>query len=66
MEKKYLCLKPIINMSIFQLNFVQEAYQGTYLKGNVYDFLADYNTVDKSDISNTQKYFMFKNDVQAL
>ena len=32
----------------------------------MYDFLADCNTVDKSDILNTHKYFMFNNNVQAL
>ena len=33
------------------------------LKGNVYDFSVDYNSIDKSDILNIHKYFMTKNNI---
>ena len=32
------------------------------LKGNVYGFLVDYNTIGKSEILNTHKYLMVKNN----
>ena len=31
--------------------------------GNVYDFSVDYNSIDKSDILNIQKYLMIKNNI---
>ena len=34
------------------------------LNGNVYDFLVDYNSVDKSDILNIHKYLMTKNNIK--
>ena len=34
------------------------------LNGNVYDFPADYNSVDKSNILNIHKYFMTKNNIR--
>ena len=34
------------------------------LNGNMYDFSVDYNTIDKSDILNTHKYLMTKNNVK--
>ena len=34
------------------------------LNGNVYDFLVDQNFVDKSDISNMQKHYLTKNNMQ--
>ena len=33
------------------------------LKGNVYDFLVDYDAVDKSNISNIHKYLMIKSNI---
>ena len=34
------------------------------LNGNVYDFLVDYNSIDKSDILNIHKYLMRKNNIK--
>ena len=34
------------------------------LNGNVYDFLVDYNSIDKSVILNIQKYLMTKNNIK--
>ena len=34
------------------------------LNGNVYDFSVDYNSVDKSDILDIQKYLMTKNNTK--
>ena len=33
------------------------------LKGNVYDFLVDYDAIDKSNISNIHKYIMIKSSI---
>ena len=35
-------------------------------KGNVYDFSVDYDTIDKSNISNIHKYLMIKNSIQNV
>ena len=35
------------------------------LNGNVYDFLVDYNSIDKSDKLNIQKYLMAKNNIKC-
>ena len=35
-----------------------------FLNGNVYDFSVNYNSIDKSDILNIQKYLMTKNDAK--
>ena len=35
-----------------------------FLNGNVYDFSVDWNSIDKSDISNIYKYLMNKNDIK--
>ena len=35
-----------------------------FLNGNVYDFSVDFNSIDKSDISNIYKYLMNKNDIK--
>ena len=35
------------------------------LKGNVYDFSVDYNSIDKSDILNIHKYLMTKNNISV-
>ena len=34
------------------------------LIGNVYDFLVDYNSIDKSDILNIHKYLMTNNNIK--
>ena len=34
------------------------------LNGNVYDFSVDYNSIDKSDILNIQKYLMTTNNIK--
>ena len=34
------------------------------LNGNVYDFSVDYNSIDKSNILNSHKYLMTKNDIK--
>ena len=34
------------------------------LKGNVYDFSVDWNSIDKSDILNIHKYLMTKNKIK--
>ena len=34
------------------------------LNGNVYDFLVDYNSIDKSDILNIHKYLITKNNMK--
>ena len=34
------------------------------LNGNVYDFSVDYNSIDKSDILNSHKYLMTKNNIK--
>ena len=33
------------------------------LKGNVYDFLVDYDAIDKSNILNIHKYIMIKSSI---
>ena len=33
------------------------------LDGNVYDFLVDYNSIDKSDVLNIHEYLMKKSNV---
>ena len=34
------------------------------LNGNAYDFSVDYNSIDKSDILNIQKYLMTRNNIK--
>ena len=34
------------------------------LNGNVYDFLVDYNSIEKSDILNIHKYLMARNNIK--
>ena len=34
------------------------------LNGNVYDFLVDYNSIDKSDILNIHKYLTNENNIK--
>ena len=70
MEKKSLTLKPTIKMLIFKLNFVQlisnrfSATESREVSLNriVLDFSVDYDSIDKSDMLNTHKYLMTKNN----
>ena len=34
------------------------------INGNVYDILVDYNSIDKYDIININRYLMAKNDIK--
>ena len=38
-------------------------FREVFLNGNVYDFLVDYNSIDKSNILNIHKYLMIKNSI---
>ena len=51
------CLGSLSNK--FDFNDIKEVS----FKGNVYDFLVDYNDFDKSDILNIHKIFMLKNNI---
>ena len=62
-----MSFKPIMEMTTFQLNFVQEAYlmdllllrfENYLMIKYLYDFSVEYNAVDKSDILNIHKYLM--------
>ena len=71
MENRYLRLKATINMLTFQNNFknISSGFSATEfreisLNGNVYDISVNYNSIDKSDISNIYKYYMTKNDIK--
>ena len=35
-----------------------------FLNGNMYDFSVNYNFIDKSNILNTHKYLMARNDIK--
>ena len=54
--KKYLSLKPAINMLNFQIfRSISNRFSATELRevslnGNVYDVSVDYNSIDKSEI----------------
>ena len=70
MEKKSLTLKPTIKMLIFKLKFVQlisnrfSATESREVSLNrvVLDFSVDCDSIDKSDMLNTHKYLMAKNN----
>ena len=48
----------------FCLGSISNKCRGRYLKGNVYDFSVDYDTINKSDILNIYKYLiMVKNNM---
>ena len=59
-------------MVIFQISFVWKIYneftafepRQVSLNGNMYDFLLDYNSTDKSDILNIHKHLMHKNNIK--
>ena len=52
------CLGSISN------GFIATESREVYLNGNVYDFSVDYNSIDKSNILNIQKYLMTKNNIK--
>ena len=55
------------NKNVNPLSFVSEVYLMDLvlsLNRNVYDFSVDYNSIDKSDILNIQKYLMTKNNIK--
>ena len=54
----HLCLGSISN------GFGAIGYREVSLKGNVYEFSVNYNTVDKSDIVNIHNYLMVKNNIK--
>ena len=73
MEKKSLSLKLIKKMFNFPTQFclgsINHGFDATEskevsLKGNVSNFLVDYNTSEKSDILNIQKYLMVLNNIK--
>ena len=68
MKKKSLNSKLTIKTLTLQLSSVLEATatvsREISLNGNVYDFSVDYNSIDKSDILNIQKYLMTKNNIK--
>ena len=72
MEKKSISFKPIKKVDFptqFCLGSLSNKFEAIdsrngFLKGNVYDFLVDYNAVDKSDILSIHKYLMRKNNTQ--
>ena len=51
------CLGSLSNK--FDFNDIKEVS----FKGNVYDFLVNYNAFDKSDILSIHKIFMLKNNI---
>ena len=72
MEKKSLNLKLTKNV-IFETQFclrrISTSFSNTEsreisLNGNVYHFSVHYNSIDKSDILNINKYVIAKNDIK--
>ena len=72
MEKKFLNLKLTKNVNFetqFCLGRISSSFSNTEsreisLNGNVYHFPVDYNSIDKSDILNINKYVIAKNDIK--
>ena len=67
MEKKYSRLKPTMKMSTFQHKLCHRSISNGFsatesrevsLNGNMYDFSLNYNSIDKSEISNIHKYLI--------
>ena len=52
------CLRSISN------GFSATESRKVSLNGNEYDFSADYNSIDKTDILNIHKYLMTKNNIR--
>ena len=55
--------------TLFCLGSISNGFSATesrevFLNGNVYDFSANYNSLDKSDILNIPKYLMTKNNIK--
>ena len=56
---------PIQFFSVNIFNGLSTTESGeVFLNGNVYDFSIDYNSIDKSYISNIHKYLMTKNNIK--
>ena len=53
-----ICLRSICN----KFEFVES--EEVSFNGNVYDFLVDYDAIDKSDTLNIHKYSMHKNNIK--
>ena len=53
-----ICLESIFN------GFNNIESKEVSLNGNMYNFSVDYNSIDKSDISNIQKFLMTKKDMK--
>ena len=59
------CLGSISNeFSIIESREVSMEIGNEVSNGNVYDFSIDYNSIDKSDILNTHKYLITKNNIK--
>ena len=67
---KFKADKKIVNFPThFCLGSISNGFSATEsreisLNGNVYDFSVDYNPIDKSDILNSHKYLMAKNNIK--
>ena len=44
--------------------FSATEFSEIYLSGNVYDFSVDFNSINKSEILNLQRYLMTKNNIK--
>ena len=73
MEKESLNLKPTIKMltllTQFRLGSISDRFSNVEtreisLNGHVYDFSAEYNSLDKSDILNIHNHLMRKNKIK--
>ena len=71
--KKSICLEQIIKMSTFHPSFClgnifnkfdNVDVEEVSLKANVYDFLADYDAIDKPETLNIYKYLMIRNNIK--
>ena len=53
----------------FYLEGISDGFSGiesreVFLNGNVFDFTVDYNSIEKSNILNINKYLMTKNNIK--
>ena len=46
------------------MDLVLLTFKKCHLKGNPFDFLVDYNFINKSDILNMHKYLMVKDNIK--
>lgn len=69
----FIILKPTIKMNTFLLNFISEAYLKKFnyvdseevsFRGNVYDFTANYNAINKSEALNIHENLMVNNNTK--